>query len=169
MQPKAPRRAARPPHLRSGRHGRPPRRSQAAERGAIWRREEPNGGASCSLALLGPLKSLSLGPLILVLGASKTRKTCFCIGKQHFSYMLFFGTLRLLMSFLCPSWRFSTLFNPKMAPKMDPKRDRKSEKSDQEKMFWLSTTCLAIVGRLVRSILGPKTQQTRLPVAVWRP
>ena len=32
--------------------------------------------------------------------------------------MLFFGTLRLLTSFLGPSWRFLARFDPKIAPEM---------------------------------------------------
>ena len=40
---------------------------------------------------------------------------------------MFFCTLKLLISFLCPSLRFFSLFNPKVAPKMDLKRDQKSK------------------------------------------
>ena len=60
----------------------------------------------------------------------RLEKYGFCIGKQQFSRMCVFGTLKLLMSFLFPSSRFLSLYNPKMAPEINPKRDPTSEKND---------------------------------------
>ena len=73
-------------------------------------------------ALQVPLES-RLEPLMRVLRAPKTRKIWFSHrGISHFLQILLFGTLRLLWSFLGPSWHIMALFNSKMAPNIDPKR-----------------------------------------------
>ena len=64
---------------------------------------------------------------MLVLRAPKTRKCIFLTAKHYFSRMLFFGTLKLLKSFLGPSRRFLAHFDPKMGPEINPKRDHRLE------------------------------------------
>ena len=75
--------------------------------------------------------------------------------------MLFFGTLELLMSFLCPSWRFLSRFNPKLTPKIHPTRDPKSKKNDPKigPHFYSIFTDFKALG----SILGLKIQLTKKP------
>ena len=113
-----------------------------------------------------PLES-RLEPLMLVLRNPKTRKVLFSIWNSHFLQMLFFRTLRLLTSFLGPSWRLLARVNPKMAPKINPKRDQKSENKCQTNCELLNpifTSCLINFG----AILGSKTRGCKLPRASGR-
>ena len=76
--------------------------------------------------------------------------------------MPFFGTLRLLMSFLGPAWRFLSHFNSKTIPKMDPKWDPKSNKK------WIRNCsvfyfCLTFVGQLLGSFWSYKANRRFCP------
>ena len=77
---------------------------------------------------------------------------------EKFVFAIVFGKLRLLTSFLGPSWRFLACVDPKMAPKMDPKRDRKSENNCPKNVLLLNPT-FSSFGDIVGAILGQKKRR----------
>ena len=90
----------------------------------------------------------------------RLKKYSFPVVKSHFLQLLLFGTLRLLRSFLGPSWRIMASLAPKWLPKWTQNGAQQSEKNVQKWVYFL-TSFLPFWGPILGSILGPKTQQTK--------